>query len=141
MSSKYRPEPVTIIVSMALTALSVALMGMYVSTWVTILLTFIFFFAGQAAATLYWSLILSLIRDNFDYSKAKIDVNHFIFCYKIIRFYLTIQLKILLLDCTITDIIIFGYLSSFIGFLLFYIGILIKLIYVLFQKINLAFYS
>ena len=141
MSSKYRPEPVTIIVSMALTALSVALMGMYDSTWVTILLTFLFFFAGQAAATLYWSLILSLFRDKFDYSKTNPRINKLIFCSKIIRFYLTSQVKILFLNSTAKDIIYLGYISSFISFLIFYIGILIKLIHVVFQKVSLAVYN
>ncbi|WP_107670104.1 hypothetical protein [Cyanothece sp. BG0011] len=139
MSSNYRPEPVTIIISMALTALSVALMGKYDSTWVTILLTLIFFFAGQAAATLYWSLILNLIRDEFDYQKATVGVKKWVFIYQLIRFYLKIQLKIFFSDCTLTDIIFFGYFSSFISFIIFYIGLLIKLIYVLFEKVNLAF--
>lgn len=124
MRSKYQPEPVTIIVSMALTALSVALMGKYNSTWVTILLTFIFFFSGQAAATLYWSLILNLIRDKFDYIIPLVGVKKLVFIGKVIKFYLKTQIKILSFDCTITDIVFFGYFSSFISFAIFYIGIL-----------------
>lgn len=138
MSSKYPPEPVTIIVSTALTALALGLTGKYKSTWVNILLTLIFFFSGQAAATLYWSLILNLIRDEFDYKKTFRD-NKLIFCCRLIRFYLTIQIKILSLNCTTKEITFFGYFSSFISFLLFYIGLLIKLIHVIFVKINLSF--
>ena len=140
MSSKYQPEPVTIIVSTALTALAVGLIGQYNGTWVNILLTLIFFFSGQAAATLYWSLILNLIRDEFDYPKTNFRANKLIFCCRLIRFYLTIQIKILSLNCTTKDITFFGYFSSFISFLLFYIGLLIKLIHVIFEKINLTFH-
>ncbi|MDJ0846226.1 hypothetical protein [Crocosphaera sp.] len=47
MINKSQPEPVTIIVSTALTALAVGLIGKYNGTWVNILLTLIFFFSGK----------------------------------------------------------------------------------------------
>ncbi len=129
MNNKPQTEPVTLIVSMALTAMAVGLMNEYDQTLQKILITLLFIFSGEATIMLYWSIILPLIKAEFENSinsiKFKRKFGTFL---AIIRLYFEIQLKIFFFRCTVTEIKLLGYISGFIAFLIFYIAIPIKLV-------------
>ena len=129
MKNQPQTEPVTLIVSMGLTALTVGLMEEYEGTWAKILITLLFIFSGQATIMLYWSIILPLAKAELENSVTSIKVKKkFRVVLAIIRFYCKVQLKIFLFRSTIREIRLFGYISGFIAFLIFYIGIPIKIV-------------
>ncbi len=128
MKNQPKVEPVTLIVSMALTALTVALMEEYEHSWAKILVTLLFIFSGQATIMLYWSTIIPLVKAELETPITSIKVNKkFRLLLTMIMFYCRTQVKILLFRASIREIKLFGYISGFMAFLIFYIGMPVKI--------------